>query len=508
MLDNTTDEIGTLLSPNSIDGLQDLTDEELLDYINCWEEEESDSHKIKEDTFQSIFETHIITDNHRLSFWLQNRTSIHHMVYVKTIVESLISIIYTRGFYKLEDLFDYCDWVLSLSDTSIQRGKKEQCQLTSVHPDLEPSRNAVVNFIDGCVSANAPISARDGIARLLAKVYNQYDTGLDNNSSGYPNIKSQFNEGLNNSRSYALKVLIINFGDWVRRQVPDDTVPEVTDILSKRIIKPAKIPLTEPEYAILGQSFGLLNKLNPEWTSQHRKLFFPRENTSYWKCSFGTYLCYNPPMEFLLDEYDYALENLQLFNHDNDQSEIITNLGMGVYILFLQEVYDLTSKHSLLNKFYTKTEAHPEFWKFLFVEVGQSLMFGELKEYKDRAVDFLNWRLEVGTLQELHNFYGWLESECLEPSLRLNSYLKILNLPRDKHLDNLIDIRTLITLHQKEELLVVKCLAKLSELFPRNHFVSKNELNNLDSILEASLKSNNSEIVKLASFVKEKLIES
>ena len=107
MLDNTTDEIGTLRSPHSIGDLNDLTDEELLDYINCWEEEESDSQNNKEDTFQSIFETQIITDNHRLSFWLQSRTRIHYTVYVKAIVEGLTKIIYTRGFYKLEDLIDY-----------------------------------------------------------------------------------------------------------------------------------------------------------------------------------------------------------------------------------------------------------------------------------------------------------------------------------------------------------------------------------------------------------------
>ena len=107
MLDYTTDEIGTLRSPNSFDDLNDLTDEELLDYIDCREEEESDSHNIKEDTFQSIFETQIITDNHRLSFWLQSRTRIHYTVYVKAIVEGLTKIIYTRGFYKLEDLIDY-----------------------------------------------------------------------------------------------------------------------------------------------------------------------------------------------------------------------------------------------------------------------------------------------------------------------------------------------------------------------------------------------------------------
>jgi len=507
MLDYTTDEIGTLRSPHSIGDLNDLTDEELLDYINCWDEEESDSHNIKEDAFQSIFETHIITDNHRLSFWLQNRTSIHHMVFVKTIVERLISIIYIRGFYKLEDLFDYCDWVLSLSDTSTQRGKKEQCQLTSVHHDLEPSRKAVVNFIDGCVSANVPISARDSLAGLLAKVCNHVDTGLDNNSSDYPNVQSQIKKGLINSRSYGLKVLI-SFGDWVRSHLPNDTVPEVTDILSKRIIKPAKIPLTEPEYAILGQNFRRLYDLHPEWTSQHRKLIFPRENKSNWKCSFGSYLYYNPPMEFLMDEYDYTLENLQLFNHDNDQSSNITNLGMGVFYLYLQEVYDLTSENSLLNKFYTKTYDYPRYWKFLFFAVGRSLLFGPVKEYKDRAVDFLNWRLEVGQSQELRNFYGWMGADCLEPSLRLNSYLKILNLPRDEQLDELIDIRPILFLHQKEELLVVKCIAKLAELFPRKHFMSENELTDLAPLLEASLKSKDSEIVQLARYIKEKLFDS
>ena len=506
MLENTSDAIGTLSSLNSIGDLNDLTDEELLDYINCWDEEESDSQNIV-DTFQSIFETHIITDNHRLSFWLQNRTRIHHMVYVKAIVEGLTTKIYTQCVFKLEDLIEFCDWVLSLSDTSTQRGKKEQCQLTSVHPDLEPSRKAVVTFIDGCMSNHVPISARDGIARLLAKVCNQFDTRLGNNSSGYPNVKSQLNKGLNNSRSYGLKVLI-NFGDWVRRQVPNDTVPEVTDILSKRIIEPAKIPLTEPEYAILGQNFRRLYDLNPEWTSQHRKLIFPRENKSNWKCSFGSYLCYNPPMEFLMDEYDYALENLQIFNHDNDQNENITNLGMGVFYLYLQKVYDLTSENSLLNKFYTKTYGHPKLWGFLFFEVGRSLIFSPVKEYKDRAVDFLNWRLEVGQSQELHNFYGWLESKYLEPSLRLNSYLKILNLPWNEHLDNLIDMRTLIILHEKEELLVVKCLAKIAELFPHLHYFSTSELRKLVSILQASQKSNNSEIKESAKLAMENFRKS
>ena len=507
MLDNTTDEIGTLSSPNSIGDLNDLTDEELLDYINCWDEEESDSQNIV-DTFQSIFETQIITDNHRLSFWLQNRVKINQTVYVKAIVEGLTTKIQTQGFNKIEDLIEFCDWILSLSDNSTQRGEKEQSILSSNQPGLEHCRKAVVEFILNCVNTNAPISARDSIAGLLDKVCNQSETGFVNNGLGNSNIQSQFIKGLNNSRSYGLKVLIINFGGWVQRQLPSDTVPEVTRILSKRIIEPAKIPLTEPEYAILGQNFRRLFDLNPEWTSQHRKLIFPRDNKSNWKCSFGSYLYYNPPMEFLMDEYDYTLENLQLFNHDNDQSSNITNLGMGVFYLYLQEVYDLTSENSLLNKFYTKTYDYPRFWKFVFFAVGRSLRSGPVKEYKDRAVDFLNWRLEVGQSQELRNFFGWMGAKCLEPSLRLNSYLKILNLPRDEKLDDWIDIRPILFLHQKEELLVVKCIAKLAELFPRKHFMSENELTDLAPLLEASLKSKDSEIVQLARYIKEKLFDS
>ncbi len=96
MPDNTT----------SIDDLKELTDEELLKYIN-----RSTGVEAK---FKSIFETHIITDNHRLSFWLQNRVKINQTVYVKAIVEGLTTKIQTQGFNKIEDLIEFCLFQITL----------------------------------------------------------------------------------------------------------------------------------------------------------------------------------------------------------------------------------------------------------------------------------------------------------------------------------------------------------------------------------------------------------
>ena len=538
---NDSDEIVSFQTPKSVDDLKDFNDQELLDYINSWEEEEQVDQNLKKesiselaDTFQSFFTDIIVPEDLRLSFWMNNRTRIKHPIYVKSIVQGITEIVHRKDFTRLNDLIDFCDWVLSLLDTDPGLVENEQEKISPDHSDFVPLLNAVINFIKEGINSDLPISARQGIACLLDKVCNQANASNANNElnfycneiddindlihekfgfdskfyiRGVPYSLNQLNKTINEYRSKALELLIINYWKWVRRHLPKDIVPEVTQILIKRIIPEAKIPLSDSEYAILGRYFFHLYNNYPDWSSKYREYIFPHENKSSWRCSFENYLKHNPALIIMKDEYDYALENLDIFCEKNKQSKAIESLGMHIFNLYLLEAYDLRSEESLLNKFYsTLTDSH--YKKHLFDMVGCCVWHGEFNEFIPKVVDFLNWRLNEGSIQEFHEFSWWMKSDCLDSDLRLRSYLQILSLIRDKNLNYVIELRDILNLHQINELLVIKCLAKIAQLTPDNHRFSICDLNDLVSILNKSLNSTDPKILNTAKVAKESFLRA
>lgn len=509
-------------SPKSVEDLDNLTDEELLAYLNDWDEEQQDKDnwlvEIKisalAGVFQTLFKEKIVQDGERLSFWMANREKIARPVYVAAMLKAMIDLVEGKYFSHLEQWINFCEWVLSHQDTAQVEGQPYPLDESRDHPDWGSSRQAVVGFIEVCVNkeTNAPIAARDGLAELLRQTCSQFDWRLDHDRPVLLNHDDPITEAINNTRSRALEALV-NFGFWVRRQLPEDHLPEVTEFLSKRIAEDAETPLTRPEYAVLGMHFGNLCTFNRDWAAQHREYIFPQANETVWRDAFGSYLSFNRPVKLTFEtlrvEFEYAIENINILaTEKGDGQELIDRLGQHLFTYYLWEVYPLKGDESLLDRFYDKTLDDRKRWGQLFDHVGRSLRNSGRhldKKLTDRIIDYFDWRFEAAEPLELQEFTFWLEAECLDPDWRLHSYSKILDLVHGKDVGLSIRVSALNKLLPNHLALVVECFAKITDAMDQDTqmYLPANEAK---PILKAGLSAEESQIRDDAERARENLL--
>jgi hypothetical protein len=497
-------------SPKSADELAKFADKELLAYINEWD----DGHRDKGNwlieinitalvgVFQSLFKEAIVPDEGRLSFWMAHREHITRPVYIAAMAKAMQGFVKDRNFEKLDQWVEFCDWILQHPDTDRRAGESEPNDESRERPDWGSSRRAVVDFIDVCLNkdANVPLAARSSLAKLLQKLCTQFDWRLDRDQAVLLNRDDQITEAINNTRSRALESLI-NFGFWVRRYLPDDAVPEVTDYLNERLGANAEIALTKPEHAFLGLHFGNLCVLNKDWARDNKSKLFPQNNALIWREAFGSFLRYSQPTKLTFDmlrqDFELAIDNLEEFDSGKDsRRDLIDRLGQHLFSYYLWEIYPLTGEESLLARFYEKTAEEHQRWAHLFDHVGRSLR-NSGKHLEDslveRVIAFFDWRFEAGEPQELHEFTFWLGAECLKPEWRLEAYSKILDLRQTKKAGLSIEMGTLINLLPDHQAQVVQCFAKITDTLDQgsNIYISAEDAK---PILKAGLNSGDAQI--------------
>ena len=516
---------GTVIykSPKAAEDLKRLADDELLAYLNDWDEEHRDKDNwlveinisALAEVFQSLFKELIVPDEKRLAFWVKNRDNIVRPIYVATMAKAMQELTKDKHFDNLDQWIEFCAWILSHSDSDREEGQPEPRDISRKHPDWGSSRRAVVDFIDTCLDkeVDAPITARDGFANLLQNVCTQFDWRLDRDRPALLNRDDQITEAINNTRSRALESLV-NFGFWVRRHLPEDTVPEVTSILVKRISEGTEIPLTRSEHALLGMHFGNLCALNRDWATEQRAFLFPQDDKPVWRDAFGSFVLHNRPIkptfDILQGEFEFALDHLNILEKTKDSSkEFVNRLGQHLLTYYLWQVYPLTGDKSLLARFYEKTEENHQRWAHLFDHVGRSLRNSGKhleKGLVDRAIAYFDWRLDAAEPLELQEFTFWLEAECLDPEWRLHSYSKVLNLGREKGAGLSMEVRTLNKLLPDYLPLVIECFAKFTDAMmdQENHpYLPADEAK---PILKAGLNAEDPQVLENAERARENLL--
>ncbi len=519
----------TYRSPRSLEDLARLGDEEMLEYLNEWE----DRYRDKDDRlieiniealakeYQTLFKDTIIYDEDRLAYWLGNRDLIRRPIYVKAIIQAIQEYVKELHFEQLDLWFGLCEWVLSHPDNDNKNDTKFSDE-SREYPDWQSSRRAVVDLLESCLEIdNFPFSARAWLAKLLTSLCTQFDRRLDCNEPFFLNGDDHLSEAININRSSALETFI-KFSIWVRKQNDDDRVSEVTEVLDERIKAGAEFPLTMPEYAILGLYYIQLCNLNRSWALQHKAIFFPQDNISVWRETFGNFLRYNHPsniaIEILREEYDFSLEHLDDLNKIKDHGlEIADNLGQHLFTYYLWQIYPLNGVDSLLEKFYKKTNRHKQLWANLFDHVGRSLRNSgkQLDEdLKNRVVDFFESRLEVKEPQELQEFTFWLEAECLSAEWRLNAYSRVLDVINSDDTgtysaeymilsDGLEALRNMLEEHTAQ---VVECFAKITDSGKKSSLIYV-PLEEIKPILEVGIKSNDKIVKQNAERARENLLK-
>lgn len=519
-------------SPRSCEDLANLTDEELLTYINEWQEEhrDKDNWLVEIDIveinieslakeFQSVFRDSIIVDTGRLRFWMQNRERTERPIYVRAMVGAMQECVKAKDFDKLNDWLTFCEWVVSHPDQEREDYRHDESR---ENPCWHSSRRAVGDFVETCLKSDVdvPITAQDPLTKLLEMLCTQFDWRLDRNKPILLNQDDQLAEAINNTRSHALESLV-SFGFWLRRHDPKADISTITTILEKRFSSETDYPLSLPEYAILGLYYGNIFSLDRTWATDHKSDFFPQDKLPVWLEAFKNFLRFNrpfkPTFEILRDDFNFALEHLRDLRDkehpDENPVDIVDILGRHLFTYYLWEAYPLTGEESLLERFYRKTNDNRVHWANLFEHVGTMLQNSEKHldhALKERCIRFFDWRFGVGDPTELRAFPYWLDAQCLDAGWRLEAYSKILDIYISKKVKpfrehEVLRFKSLCRMLAGHTAKVVECFAKLTDCAPEHdtYFLKADEAK---TILQAGLESNDENVRKNAERARENLL--
>ena len=510
-------------SPKSGEALAKLTDEELLTYINEWQEEHYDKdNSLVEITiesltkeFQSVFRDSIIPDTDRLRFWMENREGIERPIYVCAMVEAIQERVKAKDFDKLNEWLPFCEWVLLHPDQEHEEGYRRG-DGSRENLCWRSSRRAVGDFVETCLKSDVdvPITARDPLAKLLEMLCTQFDWRLDRNNPILLNQDDQLTEAINNTRSRALGSLV-SFGFWLRRHDPKADISTITTILEKRFSSETDYPLSLPEYAILGSRYGNIFSLNETWATAHKSHFFPQDRLRAWSEAFKNFLRFHrpfkPTFEILRDDFDFALEHLQSLRDKESPINHVDTLGQHLFIYYLWEAYPLTGEKSLLERYYRKTHDDRVRWTNLFGHVGRMLQNSEKyldHALKERCMQFFDWRSGVGEPRELQEFTYWLEAQCLDAGWRLDAYSEILDIcisGKVKPFHDILRFKPMVGMLNDHTAKVVECFAKLTGC-AFEHDTYFLEADEAKTILKAGLESNDENIRENAKRARENLL--
>ena len=473
-------------SPYSHQELAKLTDENLLNSINAWDDE--DKFYENEDyveiniealanAFQTVFMESIIPDTNRLRFWIQNRRNIERPIYARMMIYAMQEHVMKKNFYQLNEWFMFCKWVLSHPD-KLHEGDYRRGDESRETVNWFSSRRAVGDFIRTCLEKDVelPIVARGQLAKILETLCTQFDSDLDKNLNSIDPRIDPLAEGINSTRGRALEDLI-KFGLWLRRYDSACAVPELTTILEKRFSQESRFPnLTLPEYAILGANYPRIINLNKTWAIKHKSDFFPQNALSEWVAAFVSFVGHSEPstttFKILQEDFYFALQHLSDFkNRNRFEKETIDILGEHLFDYYLWDLYSLEGDGSLLEQYYHRTDNSPEIWGNLFKYIGHRLSSSGKsldQSLKEKIMKFCEWRLDQKNPTELRHFTFWLQAECLDAEWRLNAYSKVLDICEIE--DWGFHLKTLCEMVQNHTAKVVECVWKLTERIEKDNF--------------------------------------
>ena len=478
-------------SPLSPEDLADLTDSELLDHINQWDEEfwyttgEGRREGFIEvsveglaNAFRDFFREQIMLEDVRLGFWIEHLDAIERTIFVRAIVAGLDGYLKQGGFDRVEESLKICKWVLSHTDDDSSDGLRDGEQSRDAS-HWSNARRAVGDFAETCLREenNVPVLVKDQLGELLDLLCAQFDWRLDNNEPVRLGSFDAYDEAINNTRSRALGSLI-QFGFWLRRNDPEADLSFVSNTLDKRLSPYAEFPLTLPEYGMLGENFVRMLILHPDWAAGRKSDFFPQHDPDAWRAAFGSFLRFTRKdrevFETLKEQFWFAVNNLPKHaESDHIRSILIDGLGEHLFIYYLWGLYPLKEEESLLERFFQKTSGRTEHWGTLFRQVGFILGNAEGldQDTRERAIKFFEWRLEQGNGEELKEFWIWLESECLDTEWRLDAFSKTLDISQPDGTAIYGEVERLNELLASCPSGVMECFAKLTEKIGNDTFI-------------------------------------
>ena len=496
----------------STQDLLDKSDDDLVAYLNEWEDPHRDEKQWWIDIdFSGLgrnFGQAVQGEPQRFLRWGERWQQIERPIYFRYALEAANKIIKEGQKDELNEWLRLCEWIVAQKDAVPPSDANVETSETSrTQPDWNLARRAVVDLIETCVSKEVDISIdwQSQLYNLLRAVCTSADRYLDANKA-IITPRDYLTDAINTTRGRALENLI-SYGWWARRRQGEQySAPDVFQILETRFDD--KPPLSIPEHTLLAVSFGRLYGLDSQWMEQHVRQFFPRGNHEIWKSAFGGFLNFHQPFRRWFDsiepEFDFALENADLSEEGKSRASLANNLGWHLLIHNLWGQFD--SRRDLLAVFYTRTE--PKQWAALFDQTGRSLKATQTisPDLLNRFKEFFETRLRVGNEEELKEFTFWLEAECLEGEWRLRALLRLLDKTEGRVRSASVLVERLRKLADNLPDLVVECFTKLTRgASKQQHFYLSPEP--AKAILNIGLVSNNSTTVENAEEAQDNLLK-
>ena len=470
-------------SPRTGGELASLQDEDLLEYINEWDDEHHDDEdwlvevtiEALSEAFEAFFSDTVIATPDRLQFWLANRDRIQRPIYVRAMLDAMRSRIREQELGDLDLWLETCEWVLAHPDG--ERG-----------PSLQPpdrlrdnpywgscrrtAEDLVSDLLKTCHGNQLPLpqDALKSLPNLFNVLCTQYDWALDEDQRVFPESDDWLGEAINNARSRALQDLI-RFGTLLRRDNPQANVRTITATLERRLDPQTEFPLTFAERAILGANYETLIALDEAWAISNKSAFLPQDDLNAWAVAFSAFLDfhrpYGPTFEILQDDFRLAVQHLtECAERGPAYAETADILGQRLFGYYVSGQYPLRGDDGLVEQYYQTTDDDPERQAELFKHVGLMLYHtkGTLDpDIENRFKDFFEWRLVAGNATELAGFAFWLQAACFDPTWRLNAFSRVLDIWQTGSIPDWFDWTSIAEMLPEHTAEVVECFAKIVE---------------------------------------------
>jgi hypothetical protein len=502
---------GASRSPKGLPELAALTDENLIGFLNTWE----DAHRDPDEWWVDIdftglataFQQLILANPNRFLSWGKRWEDLQRPIYLRYAMDAAAERIAEHQ-SELPQWLDIADWIMTRPDAA--RDAEKTSETSRTHPDWSFARKQVVDLIAVCLKKDIDVDLewRPRILPLLKAAAVAADYYLDSNKP-ILTPRDYLTDAINTPRGRALENLL-QYGFWVRRHEPDADLSDLFDVIQLRFR--GSPPLSLPEYALLGASFHQLYDLKSGWAQANVGEVFPQSNHVAWAAGFAAYLRFNSahPLVFetLNSHLEFAVEHLSLFEDEkNPRTDSVANLGQHLLDYYILGFIELAGPQSLLGKFYRKTE--PKYWAALFDHLGR--MLSKTKEVKpditERCKAFFESRLAEKKVEELKEFTFWLKAECLEPKWRLKAFLRTLDVTKLATRIASMITEELAKLMKTEPDLAVECFAKLTEgLVGQPYFYLQPE--QVKPILKGGFASNNEDTIQAAKFAQDNLLKA
>ena len=499
-------------SPRSAEDLATLSDTELLDFINEWDQEHDfQTGKMGDgwlvhvtiealaDAFGKVFREVVLPEDHRVRFWLDNKEKIARTIYVKAIINNIADYVREGRFDRFEEAMTMCDWVISHPD-QVAPVDVAQDARSGGHIDWRSSRRAVVDFTRVCIDAGPEIAAanRDRLVNALKRVCTEFDWRLDTNQPAGSAGDDPYSQAINRTRSRALENIIL-LAVQLKGHDPEADTSFVVEVFEERISGESILPLTIPEYAVLGKRFADFLFLDEGWVARHQPNFFPQDSLPEWRAAFGSLLHYTGynirVFEAIKDQFVFASDSLHdLEQEDSTSRDFTGDVGRHLFVYYLCGRFPLRGPDSLLARFLENTSGNQGRWAKLFTDAGFFMRRANnpLVEDVERAKEFAVWRLEQGNESELEGFWVWLEAECLEAEWRLNFFSRTLDICHQKGAMFYGVVGKLEGFLPEHPGAVIECFAKLTDNLDTDRFTIQEDA--AKQILKTGLESTDEDV--------------